>query len=477
MDGSTKKLHPMKYDRILFIVIIICSIYAVVVSTWKFWLICEILLFFVLVISFSNGLRDLLNIHSVAISLIFLYSLPSTISILQGKIVLMENELLMLFSSLFIGFAGYTLGALYFKRLFISENKYNARFSQKINSLFWLAYKYRYVLVLILCIVLFHWGFMIRGMSYRESILYRMETQGTMQYIKLLIPTVFSALMIAMITIIGDLKKNKKLSLLSYLLIILVVLSIIGGHRIWIIGLFICLLLSFQSYLKRRHMILIIISVIFMSIILSGGIRYARVGYSFLENIKRFYNYFSDVAKQMTFRDLMWEWSIFNTPFSTFITLIENIPKNISFDYSAYVKDLSLLVPTVIYRNRPLPYNQWYVSVFNPELFQIGGGKTFFVVGFGHLFAGRLGVLIHLFLFGFLFDGIYKYFKKIGGAAGLFLYSYFFIQLFNFAVGYGFIAFIKTSIIMNFIIPISLLFLFILILDLVNPRKLLMRTT
>ena len=311
---------------------------------------------------------------------------------------------------------------------------------------------------------------MPRGMSYRESVVYRMQTTGMMGYFRSLISVVFSALMVAMISIIGDLKKHKKLSLLSYILILLVVSYIIGGHRIWIIALLVCLILSFKPYLKKRHVLLIILMAFLSTFLMSGAIRYSRSGESFTKNVEKFYEY-SLKTKNMNFGELMWGWSSFNSPFSTFITIIKNIPQNINFDYSAYIKDFSLLIPKTIYSKRPLPYNEWYMKTFEPELFQKGAGKTFYVMGFGYLFAGYIGVLIHLFLFGALFEWLKKIFKMIGGAIGLFLYSYFFIQLIKFVVGTGFIAFIKTSILLDFLIPIILLFLSVLIIDSLNLKK------
>ncbi len=118
-------------------------------------------------------------------------------------------------------------------------------------------------------------------------------------------------------------------------------------------------------------------------------------------------------------------WSSFNSPFSTFIHLIKHIPQNISFDYYAYVNDLSLIIPKIIYPGRPLPYNEWYVKTFEPELFAVGGGKTFYVLGFGYLFAGLIGVFIHLFLFGILFEWLNKVFRMIGSAAGIFCIAIF----------------------------------------------------
>ena len=268
----------------------------------------------------------------------------------------------------------------------------------------------------------------------------------------------------------GDLRKCRKLSFLSYLLILLIVLSIIGGHRIWIISLFVCLLLSFKPYLRRKQLLAIFVLSFFLTFLLSGGIRYARSGKTFTENIKKLYEYSLNV-KNMNFTDLMWGWSSFNTPFSTFITVVKNIPQNFDFDYAAYVKDFSLLIPTPIYPERPLPYNKWYVKTFEPELFKAGAGKTFHILGFGYLFFGAIGIFITFFLFGILFEWLNKTFEMIGGAAGLFLYSYFFVELLRFVVGYGFVAFIKTSIILNFLIPISLLFLFVIILDSLSLKR------
>jgi len=468
MAELSKKLYLFKNYKILFILAIISFLTGFISLQWQFWLIFGIVLYIILIIYFSKEFRDLMNIHVAALSILFLHAVPSTILILGGKIPLNNNDRLMLFSSISIGLIGYTFGVLFLKKLLFFEKKENTKLSKKLNMLFWLAYKYRYLLAFTSGIFLFHWGF--TPMSYTESVIYRMETPGVIQYFNSLIPTVFSVLAVAMISIIGDLNKHRKLSWLSYILIILVILSIVAGHRIWIIALFACLMLAFQPYLKRRHILLIIILAIIMFFIISGGVRYARSGATFTENLKNFYEYFLNI-KNVSFASLTWGWSDFTAPFSTFITLIKNIPQNIDFDYLAPIKDFSLLIPTVIYSDRPLPPAQWYVKTFEPEIFRRGGGLTFYVIGFGYLFAGPLGVLIYLFLFGVLFEWLNKFFRMVGGTAGLFLYSYFFVALFSFVRGGGIIVFIKTAIIMNWFIPIFLLFLFILILDSMNFKR------
>ena len=217
-------------------------------------------------------------------------------------------------------------------------------------------------------------------------------------------------------------------------------------------------------------MIVIIILLFVMTFILSGGVRAARGGGSFTVNFKNFYEYFLNV-KNINFTNLMWGWSDFTVPFSTYITLVKNIPQNINFDYSAPIKDFSLLIPTVIYHGRPLPVAQWYVKTFEPEIFTRGGGLTFYAIGFGYLFAGLIGVFIYLFLFGALFEWLNKLFRMVGDTAGVFLYSYFFINLFSFVRSGEFFAFIKTALIMYFLIPLFLLFLFVLILDSLNLKK------
>lgn len=467
-----KKLSLVEKNIIIYItvfIVLIAILCGIASQSWQFWLIFEIVLCVVLVTYFSKGFRDLLNIHSVATGLIVLYSLPSTIMILQGKIELSDNELLVLFSTISIGLIGYTFGVL-FKRSVSFGKRNRLRLSKKINTLFWLAYKYRHVLVVFVCIVLLFEGFMSGGMSYRESVVYRMETTGVIIYFNSLVSTVFSPLIVGMISIVGDLNKYRRLSWLSYLLIVLIILSIIGGHRIWIIALFACLMLAISPRLSRKSLILLVVLSFFLTFLISGAVRYSRSGKSFTEIAMKFHEYSLNV-KTKSLSDLMWGWSSFNVPFLTFIPLIKNIPRNINFDYYAYVNDLSLIIPKIIYPERPLPYNKWYVKTFEPEIFERGGGKTFYILGFGYLFAGLIGVFIHLFLFGILFECLNKVFRMIGSAAGLFLYSYFFIGLLKFVVGYGLFVFIKANLVLNFFIPISLLFLFVLILDTLTPKK------
>jgi oligosaccharide repeat unit polymerase len=450
-------------NRGVFFYLIISLLCGVISQYWQFWLIFGIILYIILLIYFSKKLRDLFNIHAVVLSLIILHAFPSTILILSGEIYLDNQESLMLFSSISMGLIGYTFGALFFKKLFSFEKKKNTKLSKNLNGLFWLTYRYRYVLAFISGLVIFRWGFMPMSMSYQESVWYRMEIPGVIQYFNSLIFTVFSVLTVAMISIIGDVKKYKKLSLLSYLLILLVILSIIGGHRIWIIALFACLILAFQSRLKRRHILVIIIFVVFMAFVISGGVRFARVGRSFTETLINFYQYFL-IIRNMSFIDLMWGFSDFTIPFSTFVTLVKNIPQNINFDYLLPIKDMSLLIPTIIYPERPLPVAKWYVATFEPGIFARGGGVTFYAIGYGYLFAGPIGVLIYLFLFGALFEWFNKFFRMIGETAGLFLYSYFFSSLFVFVRGGEFFGFIKY-LLMDFFLPIFLLFLFVIILN------------
>lgn len=437
---------------------------------WQFWLLFDVFLVILLIMFFSKQLRNIFNIHSVVVSLIVLYALPSIISILLGEIAMSDEECLTLFSTFGAGFIGYAFGVLFFRRLFPFRKRKIGSLPKKINALFWITYKHRYMLTILICIMLACRGFLPRGMSYRESVAYRAETSGVIRYFNALLPTIFSALMIAMVSITGDLSKRKRLSWLSYTLIVLVALSIMGGHRIWIIAIFTCLMMSFQPYLKRRHMLCIVVTAFFATFIISGTIRYARRGETFSENAKNFHKYFANM-KDKSFKDLMWRWTAFTTPFSTYLTLIENIPENVDFDYFAYVKDASFLIPTVLYPNRPLPHNVWYVKTFEPDLFRRGAGKTFFVLGFGYLFAGVIGVFVHLFLFGILFEWLHRFFETLGTAVSLFLYSYFFIQLLKFVVGYGFMVFIKNSLVLDWFIPIFSLFLFALIWDSLTPRK------
>lgn len=470
MTELSKNIFIINNYKTFIILLIFSFLVGIVSLCWQFWLIFGIVLYIILIIYFSKEFRDLLNIHVAALSLIILYAVPSTILILRGEIPLDNEERLILFSAISISLIGYTFGVLFLKKLLSFEKKGNTKLSKKLNMLFWLAYKYRYILAFISGIVLFRYGFTSMSMSYAESITYRMETPGVIQYFNSLIPAVFSVLTVAMISMIGDVNKYKKLSWLTYLLIILVILSIVAGHRAWIIALFACLMLTFQPYLKRRHILLIIILAFFVTFIISGGVRYARSGATFTENLKNFYEYFLNI-KNISFTGVMWGFSDFTGPFSNFITLVKNVPQNIPFDYSLPIKDFSLLIPTIIYPERPLPIGKWFAKTFHPELFNIGATTGFYTLGFGYLFAGPIGVFMQLFLFGCLFEWLNKFFRMIGKTAGLFLYSYFFIALFAFVNGEGIMVFIKNSLIVYFLIPLFLLFLFVFIFHSLNQRK------
>ncbi len=468
MPELLKNSHFIK-DYKFFLIILGASFFSGIMSFfWQFWLVFGIILYSILLIYFSKELRDIFNIHAVVLSLIVLYAAPSIISILQGKIFLENEEALMLFSSITLGLMGYAFGALFYKKLFYKKNKKNVYLPKIINNLFWRSYEYRYILIFIAGIIIFFQGLM--PMSYEASIAYRKDVPGVIQYFSSLLSTVFSVLIIAVISIVGDAKRYKKLSLFSYLMIALVVFSIIGSHRLWIIALFVTLILAFQPYLKRKQILTIIIFSFISTLVISGGVRAARTGRTFTENLNNFYNYFIS-AKNNNLNDLAWGFSDFTGPFSTFIVLVKNVPQNIGFDPMLPAKDLSLLIPTVIYPDRPLPTAKWFSKIFEPDIFEKGETVGFYFLGFGYLFAGPVGVFFYLFFLGIILDWLYNFFKTIGGAAGLFLYIYFFISLFSLVNGDGIISFIKVSFIMYFLIPVFLLFLTVIIFDSLALKK------
>ncbi len=467
-------IYFFKNHGITFIFIIVIFIFCGIFSQyWQFWLIFGIILYLLLLIYFSKAFRNLLNIHSIAISLIVFYALPSIVLILLDEFPLNSDERLTVFSAISVGLIGYTSGVLFFKFLFPVRWKEKTILSNKLNAMFWLSYQYRYLLSVIAILVFYFFGFMPMSMSYSESVIYRLETPGVILYFNSLMPTVFSITIVSMISIIGDVRRYGKLSLLSYSLIILSFFSVIGGHRGLLIYLFACLMLVFQQYLKRRYIIILGVLSIALILVISGFVRYSRSGGTLINNFNLMYEYLFNVS---SLTSLFWGLDDFTGPFSIFITLVQNIPQNIPFDYTAYIKDLSLWIPTVIYSDRPLPYSMWYVKIFDPETFAMGGGFTFYVLGFGYLFAGQIGVLIHLFLYGYLFQWINKFFKMIGGDAGILLYGYFIVQLIGFVVGSGFFVFIKASLILSTFMPIALTFLFVTIIN-IFTKKLLVHTS
>jgi len=472
--GLTNNLSFIKNRKILLLFTAAISlIFGIISFSWIFWLIFDLFLSFILIIYFSNELRDSSNIHFVSITFLVIYALPSIVLILLGEIQLDNEDTYLLFSLINIGMLGYTLGALTAKKAFSFEKKENTKISRKINDFFWLTYRYRYLLALISGIVILIYGIMPLGMKYLESIAFRKETSGTTLYLKSSIPMIFSPLTIMMISIIGDLRKKQKITFLSYLLIATVILSIIAGYRVWILALFGCLLIAFQPFLRKiRYLIPIIAIPAFAAVlIMSGAVRYARSGTTISENLKNAYEYFMKF-NSFGYRFLDFYHGNLSVPFNTFIDVVKNVPNPIEFDYSAPINDFSVLIPKILYPDRPLTYSEWYVKIFEPKTFKIGGGRTFYIIGFGYLFAGPIGVLIYLFLFGTLFELMNKLFRLVNDAAGQFLYSYFFVHIISFVSGCGFFGFIKTAIVLYWFIPIFLLFLFIFIINFLNFTRL-----
>jgi len=410
-----KEFYKNKKATLISISILVLATVLLAISGtlyWQFWLILDIFLYLILAIYFIRGYLSFLNIHLIVVTLIILYALPSVISIIRGTIAVDNHQLLVILSSIGIGLIGYFVGVIVFRGVFPSHGTTDSRLSQKINTLFWLAYKYRYILAAVSVLLFFQRGFM----SYTESIVYRMETTGFTDYTRALPTLVFSVLLVAIISIVGDLSKNKKLSLLSYVLIAFTVFSTISGTRTWIISIGACLALSIFLYPKKRIKIRHVFLLALAAIIVYGvvvAIPWARSGTTALENIRNFPSYFltPQVLNIMNVGEF--------ASFESFITIVKNIPQNMGFHYDAYISDFLLLIPTTLYSHRPLPPAQWYTQTFYPEAFSRGLGMGFYVIGFGYLFAGPIGVLIHLFLFGLLFEALNKLFRK-AGVAGLF---------------------------------------------------------
>jgi len=462
-----------KMVRFIFnslMILLIGLLIGVISLFWQFWLVFEIILYLVLLYYFSDKFLNLLNIHSSILSLLFLHAFPSTILILNKGILLTNQESLILFSSIAIGFLGYFTGVLFSKKLAFFDKEKTIQISKKMNSLFWLAYKHRYLLTLITVALSFIRGFTPQYGFYKGSVTYRMEVPGIIQYLNSLSFSVFSPMIVSSINMIGDSIKYKKLSLLSYISIIFVILWTIVGYRLMIVSLFVCLILISERLQKTRNTSILVLISALVVFILSGAIRYARSGSSFLEIWQLFFKYITNLGN-MDFLDIMWGFSDFTIPFSTFLTVIKNVPKNIPFDYLLPIKDLSLLIPEIMFPGRPLSVAEWYVATFEPEIYRRGGGLTFYAIGYGYLFAGHIGVFLYLFVFGILFELLRKFLRTLDKPVGLFLYINFFPTFFTFVRDGEFFSFIKNAIFMDWLIPICLLFLFICILNELIPKK------
>ncbi|MFZ2970726.1 MAG: hypothetical protein WA063_06255, partial [Minisyncoccia bacterium] len=103
-------------ENIVFLLLV--SLFAGTASLfWQFWLLLGLFIYVVAIMWFSQGLRNILNIHVVALTLVVLHAVPSTVLIISGDIYLNGIESLALFSSICIGLIGYIFGALLFKHI------------------------------------------------------------------------------------------------------------------------------------------------------------------------------------------------------------------------------------------------------------------------------------------------------------------------------------------------------------------------
>jgi oligosaccharide repeat unit polymerase len=91
---------------------------------------------------------------------------------------------------------------------------------------------------------------------------------------------------------------------------------------------------------------------------------------------------------------------------------------------STYFILFDVLLPVSISPERAEPLCQWYVRVYHPDVWRVGGGLAFFTAAEAFLNFWFFGPVIQFFVYGALMGMVYEYFRsQLQNAAAVFVYA------------------------------------------------------
>ena len=134
---------------------------------------------------------------------------------------------------------------------------------------------------------------------------------------------------------------------------------------------------------------------------------------------------------------------------SNLMRLIEGIDKGeASYSWgTSILTEILVFVPKALMPNRPLPLGEKYVEIFHPGELLEGAGYGMFIVQEGYWALGIFGVLLFMFIYGWIVEKIYQLFiNNMGYDAAVFCYGMVYLSLVLFAVRSGIILNFKTAI-------------------------------
>ena len=114
-----------------------------------------------------------------------------------------------------------------------------------------------------------------------------------------------------------------------------------------------------------------------------------------------------------------WSWfdisrTELGAPFNSLTQILKKVPESTPYFYgSSYLETPLILLPRVLYPNRPDSISGWYERTFFSEDFVAEGGSMgVFIVAEAYVNFGDVGVIVIMFLWGFFFKKLYEVFKR-----------------------------------------------------------------
>lgn len=110
----------------------------------------------------------------------------------------------------------------------------------------------------------------------------------------------------------------------------------------------------------------------------------------------------------------------FVVPFETMPQMLKSVGHEVPYEYGkTFAEAPDFFVPSVLFRDRPLPLTNWYMNSFYEDNTGLNEGRAFFFLSEGYLNYGPIGVLLVGGFWGVLLGALSRYQRNGGGNPGV----------------------------------------------------------
>jgi len=234
----------------------------------------------------------------------------------------------------------------------------------------------------------------------------------------------------------------RKFNILSFSAVFAYALiTIMAGSR-GIFFTFIFILLLYWNYCVRK--IKVVPFVMLMSVMCMGGVIFGHARTT--TNITEMFSRGLDLVKENSIFLSPTSSGEFANPSKTLLDIMSAFEDNsLNLSYGrTYFTDLAIVIPKVLYPERPNPQSLKYMEIFYPSLFAEGRSYAIFLTTEGYWAWGYPGAFLAMFAYGILIALLYRFFKSnMHNGAVILLYALCYYDFYISFMRTGFIGGIK----------------------------------